>query len=218
VIAGSCLLLLVFSNPALFRFAAAAYETKQVSLKATDKFEAGIVLGGFVSYDVDRHRADFNPACDRFIQTALLYKTGHIGRIIVSAGNGYLTDNNFSEAGYVKGRLMELGIPASDISTDSQSRNTYENALFSKKICDSLHLRGPFLLISSALHLPRSRRVFSKANIDVRLYPCDYISQNVHNNLWEDYLVPSAFALSGWDVLTKEMTGLLIYRVLGRAN
>jgi uncharacterized SAM-binding protein YcdF (DUF218 family) len=211
------LLLLFFSNPFFFRMLAKAYEKKPVILNANEKYQAGIVLGGFVSYNVKKNEAYFNPASDRFIETALLYKKGNIGKIIIAAGNGYLAKHDFQEASFVKGRLVELGIPAQNIFTDGLSRNTYENAVNSKRICDSLHLTGTILLISSAMHLPRSEKSFIKQNLNIRSYPCDFMTQNIANNFWEDYLLPSSLTLYNWDVFIKELSGLLIYKILGRS-
>ena len=210
-------LFLFFSNPFFFRILAKGYEKKPVVFHENEKYQAGIVLGGFGSYKIKTNEAFFNPASDRFIETALLYKTGHIAKIIVSGGNGFVVKTDFQEASFVKNRLIELGVPEQDIFTDGLSRNTYQNAVNTKKICDSLHLTGPFLLISSAIHLPRAESLFMKQNLNVRSYPCDFITQNIANNFWEDYLLPSSFTLVDWDILIKEVAGLLIYKLSGKA-
>lgn len=209
--------LIFFSNPFVFRLVAKSYEVKPVILQAGQNYEAGILLGGFVSYNIKEKQAVFNPASDRFIQTALLYKKGHIQNIIVAAGNGYIAKHDFKGAEYAKDRLVELGIPAAVIYTDPLSRNTYENAVNTKKIVDSLHLPGPFLLISSAIHLPRAEKLFRKQGLSVQSYPCDFITLNVANNFWDDYLLPSANTLSDWDSLLKEWAGILVYKIKGKA-
>ena len=84
------LLLLFFSNPFIIQQVISAYELKPVELAPTARYDAGIVLGGFVSYNKKDDKGYFNAASDRFIQTALLYKKGHINKIIVAAGNGIL--------------------------------------------------------------------------------------------------------------------------------
>lgn len=208
--------LIFFSNPFFFRLVARSYETRPVTLSPGQKFEAGILLGGFISYNIKERRANFNPASDRFIQTALLYKNQHIQKIIIAAGNGYIAQHNFREADYTKDRLMELGVPAENIFTDPLSRNTYENAINTKKIFDSLHITGQSLLISSAVHLPRAQKLFKKQGIPVKLYPCDFITQNIANNFWEDYLLPSSATLFYWDILIKEWVGTLIHKIQGK--
>jgi uncharacterized SAM-binding protein YcdF (DUF218 family) len=209
-------LLLVFSNPFLFRNIVRSYETQQVTLSAAESYNTGILLGGFVSYNVKEDKAYFNTAVDRFVQTALLYKQGHIKNIVVAAGNGYIVDHDFQEASFARDKLIALGIDAEHIYTDPYSRNTYENAVNTRKIMDSLQLKGTSLLISSAFHLPRAQLLFRKQGIDVRPFPCDFMAQNIANNFWEDYLLPSAKVLSGWDVLMKEWVGIITYKVQGK--
>jgi uncharacterized SAM-binding protein YcdF (DUF218 family) len=187
-----------------------------VQLSSSAKYNAGILLGGLVGYNRDDQQGYFNPAADRFIETALLYKTGHISCIVVAAGNGYLTKNNFREALFIKQRLMELGVPAQTIYTDTSSRNTLENARYSKKLVDSFHIAGPYLLISSAMHLPRARLVFKKEGINADLYPCDFISKTISNNFFEDYILPSSMALTHWDSFIKEIAGVITYKITGK--
>ena len=185
-------------------------------MQTLSKYNTGILLGGMVSYNRNDDKGYFNPAADRFIQTALLYKTGHINNVIVAAGNGYITKNNFREALFIKQRLTELGIPAEQIFTDTSSRNTLENARFSKKIIDSFHIQGPHLLISSAMHLPRAQMVFKKAGVSAAPYPCDFVSKRIANNFFEDYVLPSSSALNQWDSWIKEIVGTVTYKITGK--
>jgi len=213
---GGLIALLFFTNPFIIRTIISAYETPPASLPAGKQFGAGILLGGFISYDADDKTGYFNQAADRFIQTALLYKRGQIKRIIVSAGNGYITENTFREADFVKQRLTELGVPATDILTDAASRNTEENAIYTKRIIDSLQLQPPLLLISSAMHLPRAQQVFQKKGMNVVLYPADFSAKGAGNNLLEDYLLPSSMALVQWNNCIKEWVGRFTYRLTGK--
>lgn len=210
------LLLLFFTNPFLIRKLLGMYEAAPVQLAPSQTFHAGILLGGLVSYSPADKKGYFNEVSDRFIQTALLFKKGHINHIIVAAGNGYITKNNFSEALFIKENLVSLGIPPEKIYTDSESRNTLENALNTKRVSDSAHLTGPYLLISSAMHLPRAAKVFRKAGIEAVLYPCNFLSRGAGNNFLEDYLFPSAEALNRWDSLIKEWAGTAAYWLTGK--
>ena len=207
--------LVFFTNPFIIRQCISWYEVKEVPMNTVGKYNAGILLGGMVSYNQYVDRGYFNPASDRFIQTALLFKTGHINNIIVAAGNGYITKNNFREALFIKERLIQLGIPAEQIFTDTSSRNTLENARFSKRIIDSFHIPGPYLLISSAMHLPRAQKVFTKVGLKTDLYPCDFVAHRISNNFFEDYLLPSSYALPQWDSWIKEIVGTITYKITG---
>jgi uncharacterized SAM-binding protein YcdF (DUF218 family) len=209
-------MLLFFSNPFIINKLISVYELKPVQLPQNNSYPAAIVLGGFVGSNKKDNRGYFNPASDRFIQTALLYKTGKVKKIIIAAGNGYITQHHFVEADFVKDNFITLGIPATDIYTDGRSRNTEENALNSKQIIDSLQMHGPFLLVSSAFHLPRAQMVFRKNGIDTQPYPCDFISKQVSNNFFEDYILPSSGALRNWDLYIKEIVGTISYKITGK--
>lgn len=208
-------LLLFFTNPFISSKLLSLYEVPPVRLSPSQTFNAGILLGGMVSYNQNDDRGYFNSASDRFIQTALLYKQGHIGNVIVAAGNGYITQNRFSEAAFIKTKLVESGIPADKIYTDSDSRNTAQNAENAKHLADSAHLTGPYLLISSAMHLPRAAMVFRKSGLNPVLYPCDFLARETRNNFLENYLLPSSQALHRWEHFIKELLGALTYSITG---
>jgi uncharacterized SAM-binding protein YcdF (DUF218 family) len=210
------LLLVIFTNPFIIRQVLNNYEAKPFTPRANTHFSAGIVLGGFISYNKKDDRGYFNTASDRFIQTALLYKQGNIDRIIVAAGNGYITKHDFKEANFIKERLVTLGIPAERILTDSTSRNTVENATNTNAIIQAERLQGPFFLITSAMHMPRAKLAFEKQHITVIPYPCDFDSRNVGNNFIEDFLLPSALALNKWENLIKEIAGITVYKITGK--
>jgi len=210
------LFLVVFSNPYIIRQVLYYYEEKPFTPGTNAHYSAGIVLGGFVSYNKKDDKGYFNAASDRFIQTALLYKKGTIDRIIIAAGNGYITKHDFKEANFIKANLVTLGIPEEKILTDSSSRNTLENAINSRAIIQGEGLRGPFLLISSAMHLPRAKLAFEKQHVQVTPYPCDFDSKNVGNNFIEDYLLPSSLALNKWENLIKEIAGITVYKITGK--
>jgi uncharacterized SAM-binding protein YcdF (DUF218 family) len=209
-------MLIFFTNPFVISKLLGAYEAEPVKLGASQTFNTGILLGGLVSYSPGDRTGYFNNASDRFIETALLYKQGHINNIVVAAGNGYMTENNFSEAGFIKAHLIQLGIPPERIYADSLSRNTLENATNAKHLSDSVHLTGPYLLISSAMHLPRAVKVFRKTGIDPEIYPCDFLSRGGTNNFLEDYILPSSIAFGRWDNLIKELVGTIAYMVTGK--
>lgn len=209
-------MLLFFTNPFIINTLLRSFETAPVPMEKLGQYNTGIILGGFIAYDRKDDAAYFNTVADRFVQTALLYKTGHIKKIIIPAGNGYIVNVNFKEANYVKQRFVELGIPPEDIYTDTESQNTLQNAINTKRISDSAHVAGPYLLISSAMHLPRAAKVFRKQGMNVDLYPCNFASRELGNNVIDDYILPSSMALRNWDSYIKELVGILTYKVTGK--
>jgi uncharacterized SAM-binding protein YcdF (DUF218 family) len=212
----SSILFLFFSNPYVIARLIISYQATKIELQPGENYSAGIVLGGFVSYDEKNKQAYFNMTSDRFIQTARLYKKGHIKKIIVAAGSASVTKTDFREADFVKTNLIELGIPEKDIIAERNSRNTEENAAFTKRLLDSLQLNGPYLLITSAFHVPRAERVFKKAGLGVKPYPCAYFLTPDDTNFNPDKLLPSAVSFNQWSVYLKEILGMVYMKMKGK--
>lgn len=206
-------MLLFFTNPYIIKKLVNAYEVEPLQLAPNQTYNTGILLGGLVSYSAIDHKGYFNSASDRFVQTALLYKQGHIRNIIIAAGyNNFIAKDYFNEASFIKEKLIQLAIPSAKIYIDSQSRNTLENAYYAKQVSNSEGLKGPYLLISSALHLRRASVAFQKAGLTTALYPCNFLARGGVNNILEDCILPSSHALSDWDNLIKELLGLAVYQ------
>lgn len=206
---------IVFTNPFIFRTVALYWQPEPVDIAADKKYDAGILLGGMAGYD-KYDKGYFGPAADRFIQTANLYHRGIINKIIITGGTGRLMQNEPAESFFLKDELIKNGVPDSSIIIESESRNTYENAMYSKKLIDSLHLLPPFVLITSAMHMPRSMHVFHKAGYSFIPYPCNY-TVLASRFSFETHIAPDAEILEGWEDLIKEMVGLLVYKLTGKA-
>ena len=200
---------IVFGNAALLNWYAKTWQPKPVVLSPSAEYSCGIVPGGFASPDADAN-GYFNATADRFIQAVKLYKTGHIKHILISGGNGKENEKSFREAAWVRGELVSVGIPDSVIFTEDKSNNTKENAIYSKQILDSLHLTPPYLLITSAFHMPRAALVFKKAGVDVVPFPCNYSIGRGSFSAWD--LIPTPSTLLGWDAFLKETVGYWWYR------
>ncbi len=205
----------VFSNPWLYKKVNLAWQAPKRNLLPAEQYETGILLTGMVQFD-KYNEGFFGSAADRFIQTAALYHTGKIKKILVTGGSGSLFRTYLSEAEYLRKAFIANAIPEKDIIVEPLSRNTYENAIFSKKIIDSLQLKPPFLLITSAQHMPRSNAVFKRAGIAFVSYPTDYKVVAEDFSL-DDTLLPDPKLLRTWSELIKEMVGLVACKLTGKA-
>ena len=73
--------------------------------------------------------------------------------------------------------LRDLGVAEAQIIPEVKARTTQENAQFTAELCKE---RGyeRVLLVTSALHMPRSKYFFDRylgsPNIKILTYPCDY--------------------------------------------
>ena len=200
----SVALLLIFSNPFLLNQFAKVWDIAPVPLNNTGSYSCAIVLGGFTVEDTNGN-GFFNAHSDRFIQGLKLITSGKVSHILISSGNGTLLHDNFAEADWVKTQLQQFKIPDSCILIENRSRNTIENAAFSKLILRANHLQPPYLLVTSAFHMRRSLGIFKKTKLNVIPYPCDYLAGKEKTSLGS--LIPDAETFFKWTIYIKEVVG-----------
>jgi uncharacterized SAM-binding protein YcdF (DUF218 family) len=206
---------LLFSNIWIINNLIAPFHDPPQPMKRGEIYELGIVLGGITSYDRITKEGYFNISSDRFIQTALLYKEGHIKKILVSGGqNGLIKEDNFSEAGFIKNKLIALGVPSNDILVEELSRNTIENAQFSKQILQQKNLtNNTIVLITSAFHMQRAKLIFEEQGYKLRTYPCAISILPGSTKFKPHYIIPSTNAFDSWQTLLKEVAGKVYFAV-----
>ena len=198
--------LYLFSIPALFKGFTKMWDVASMPPKSNRQYSCVIVLGGFGS----RGGADgghFNGAADRYIAGVELLITHKVQHILITGGSASLTPDSFREATWARLHLKKLGIADSLILTESNARNTLENARFSKQLLIKKNLKGPYLLVTAAFHMRRAQMIFKKNGIAVVPYSCYPVVDNLHLKL-TDFL-PDAEVLSYWQLYTKEVVGYI---------
>ena len=210
------ILLLFFSNSFLLDNVMRMWEIPAVSeVDLKDSYDVGIVLGGMMSYDSNLDRLQFSKGVDRILQAIQLYKDGVIEKILITSGSGSITYSDIKEAPLIKKYLLTLEIPEEDILIESESKNTRENALFSKPILDKEAPEGKYLLITSAFHMRRSIGCFKKVGIKVTPFSTDRYSGGPRRWALDFLLIPNVEAFHTWNVLIHEMTGYWVYKIMG---
>ena len=201
------ILLYVFSVPLFLNLFGHAWSVKPGDLHKKQIYSCVIILGGFSS--VDKYgNGLFNGSSDRFIEGVKLFNTGVAKNVLVSGGNGNLIPGYFKEADWVKTQLLLFNVPDSSIVVESNSRNTIENAMYSKALLQKMGLKPPYLLVTSDFHMRRAKMIFEKEGVPVVPYPCDYtVTQN--RNTWGD-LIPDGGSFGGWNIYLKELVGYVV--------
>ena len=208
------LILIVFSNPFLASEAFRAWEGKPIPMFSIPNYETAIVLSGVASTrEVAPDRVFFNKGADRVLHAVQLYKAGKIKRILISGGSGALVGRKISEAGQLKKVFIFSGVPDSAIFVEDRSRNTRENALYSKQLTNKIHFNSKSLLITSAFHMPRSLGCFRKAGMAVDGYGVDYYTADRSFDFGD--VVPDPHAMNLWGVLIHELAGYGVYKIMG---
>ncbi len=204
------IIFIVFSNPFLLNEYAKHWQPAPRNVSDVAAYSCGIVPGGFGSTD-PQENGYFNMSADRFIQAAKLFKAGKINRILINGGNGKKHKANFREGVWAKKEFIAMGIPDSVIYVEDRSNNTLDNAMHAKHILDSLALQPPYLLITSAYHIPRASVVFKNAGVATEPFPCNYMNGRSINNIGS--FIPHLSVLYDWELYLKEGAGYLYYKL-----
>jgi uncharacterized SAM-binding protein YcdF (DUF218 family) len=169
-----------------------------------------IVLGGAVGAAMPpRVTHDFGEAIDRVYLTAKLYRAGKAPIVIVTGGNQPWSESETAEADLIRDVLMEWGVPKDAIFLEGSSRNTRENALYSKNIINAISCESP-LLVTSAAHMPRAVAAFSSVGVTVTPVSTDVrvVDQSMPSIM--DF-IPNAGALAMTSEAIREWIGQKVY-------
>ena len=180
------------------------------------KVDGIIVLGGVVNEVITKFRGQISigGAIERLTEFATLSRRYPDAKLIFTGGSGKILSQNIKETDVIAPLLTTMGIDLDRVLLESQSRNTYENAVM------SLELAKPapdetWVLITSAFHMPRSVGIFRKIGWNVLPYPVDF------NTSGEVVLVPSFNLISGLSYLSgsfHEWIGLLFYWMTNKTD
>lgn len=167
--------------------------------------------------------AGINDAGDRMVYAAWLYQQGAAPRVLVSGGVVGVDGPALQPGAEAMRQLLEMmGVPTDAIILEPSSRNTYENAVETKKLLEAQGIER-IILVTSAIHMPRSQAIFAKQGFDVIPAPTDYI---ITQAKWDYYwtpdpviqifnLFPSAETLDFTMRALKEYVGIMVYRLRG---
>ena len=205
---------LIFSNQWLLDTYARHWQPAPRNIAGDSAYSCGILLGGYCGVDMFTGDGYFNYSADRFIQAARLYKTGKIRHIFISGGNGKTENGRFRVGEWTKGELKAMGIPDEAILYEDISDNTEENAVNTKKALSDLHFKPPYVLITSASHMPRAALIFKNAGMDTISYPCNYVDGKDAFQ-WSE-LIPNPEMLMHWGPFLKETAAFLWYKLKGK--
>jgi uncharacterized SAM-binding protein YcdF (DUF218 family) len=184
--------------------------------------DAIVVLGGSVKPEIPpRPWIDLSEEGDRSLYGAQLYRQGKAPLVILSGGRIDWKGGGPPESADMAKLVEALGVPAQAIVQDPTSLNTYENAVNVRQILEARGLRR-VLLVTSAMHMPRSLQIFAKQGIEAIAAPTDF--RVTRQELREPNsspqaivlnLLPDADRLQQTTRAIKEYIGTVVYRLRG---
>ena len=175
-----------------------------------------IVLGGAVDEVVShaRGRVSLNAAGQRLIEASELARRYPDARVAVVGGTGRLFGAELPEAAVMAEFLTDHGVDPRRITSESRSRNTYENAVFARELVKPKP-GETWILVTSAVHMPRAVGCFRGVRWPITPDPVDYrttgrLSLSSNWSTAEELVLLNAAA--------KEWVGLVAYHLMGRTD
>ncbi len=183
--------------------------------------DAIVVLGGSTESAIPpRPWIEIREEGDRVLYAGKLYRDRKAPRLILSGGRVDWRPSSASEAEDMATLLETMGVPRTAMILESNSLNTRENAVNTQQILQAQGIQR-ILLVTSAMHMPRSLLIFKKLGIDAIPAPTDFTSiqvdQATQNSFAASILdtLPDADQLRRTNRALKEYVGILVYRLRG---
>jgi uncharacterized SAM-binding protein YcdF (DUF218 family) len=176
--------------------------------------QVGIVLlgGALSSAELwEAHRqVGLNEQAERMTEAvALMRRHPHL-RLLFTGGIATVAASGATEAERARSFFEAMGVDPARIVYEDAARNTHENALRSAAL-PGVDTRRPWLLLTSAFHLPRAMGVFEHAGWNVTPWPVDY--RTTPHDSWFDFSLHQGPGL--WSLALHEWLGLAAYRLAG---
>jgi uncharacterized SAM-binding protein YcdF (DUF218 family) len=203
------------ATPALSKRLAASLEREHPAspLVEVAPADAILLLGGAVKPVLPpRDFPELNESADRVVYAARLFQAGKAPIILVSGGRMPWQVDFPPEADNIAILLEQLGVPAHAIVRETDSANTYENCVNSKRLLEARGAREA-LLVTSALHMPRAFATCRSAGLSLHAAPADFwvVGDDAETN----DLLPDVEALMVTHLALRERLGFWVYQRRG---
>jgi uncharacterized SAM-binding protein YcdF (DUF218 family) len=156
-----------------------------------------------------------NEAAERLTEAVALARRHPEARVVLSGGSTALLFEDKPAAEAAAELVAALGVTRDRITVENRSRNTHENALFTRELV-APKPGERWLLVTSAWHMPRAIGCFRRAGFAIEPWPVDYRAPSglrlalPLNNV--------ADGLRRTDLLAREYIGLTVYYLMGRTS
>jgi uncharacterized SAM-binding protein YcdF (DUF218 family) len=176
-----------------------------------------VVLGGAFDTVVSQARGEvaLTDAGDRMTVVAELARRYPNARIVFSGGSGRLVFHGARESELALRLFDAFGIARERVVLEERSRDTLENAEFSKTVA-APKPGELWLVVTSAYHMPRAIGAFRRAGFPVAAYPTDWRTRGAGDVLRPFDSV--ADGLKRTDTAIREWVGLVAYWASGRTS
>jgi len=199
----------IFSNN-FFKLIEGSEYRKPIS--EIDSADAIVVLSGMLAINEvgDSTYIEWGDP-DRFFGGVALFKAGKAQRLIFTGGKMPWNKVKKTEGAVLKEYAISNGIPFEKILLTKDVENTEEEAMAVKEL---INPNKRIILVTSAFHMFRAKRLFDKQGFNVLPYKVDYKTSKNSSLTIMDYL-PSAGNLELVEIGIREIIGRVYYLIKG---
>jgi len=175
-----------------------------------------IVLGGGTgSGKVAKDRNDYSlgGGSERLFKGLEFTRKNPQGTIIFTGFSGKLFHEGLSEPEIIEKLVKALNVDATNIVFERRSRNTFENAIYTKEIISNLQNKK-WGIVTSASHMKRAIATFNKQSSEISFDPIPVDFQTKNSIYWGPGNIQSS--LDFWRIYMHETIGYWVYKLTGR--
>ena len=192
------------------------YPWQRLRLEKVENAEAIVVLSGGGAYTLenDIDLVDWNDY-DRFIAGINLFKNQKATKIIFTNGDLYNENKFFLEGDIYTNEAIKLGVPSKSILRTGKVFKTLDEARVIKTSFSNLfNDNNKIILVTSAFHMTRAKKIFERNNFHVIPYPVDFkfdYSKKGEFKRLANY-IPSPQSISNTSRVFREYLGRIVYK------
>jgi len=188
-----------------------AYLEKDYTLQdasSINETDAIVVLSGMVTAikTGETFKYEFGDGVDRVLSGMDLFNNNKAPLLIFTRGK-LPWQLGLPEGEYLKEFAIKYGIPEEKILLTDNVQNTDEEAKSVKRLLNTND--AEIILVTSAFHMPRAKKVFEAANIRIIPFAVDFNRSTKKTTLMD--FIPTARSLSETSFFVREMIGRLYY-------
>jgi len=199
----------IFSNN-FFKLVEGSEYRKPIS--AIDSADAIVVLSGMLGINEvgDSTYIEWGDP-DRFFGGIALFKANKAQKLIFTGGKMPWDKTKKTEGEVLKEYAISNGIPSGNILVTKDVENTADEAVAVKELISP---SKRIILVTSAYHMYRAKRLFEKQGFEVIPYKVDFKAIGNNEVTFMDFL-PSAVNLELTETGIREIIGRIFYLISG---
>jgi uncharacterized SAM-binding protein YcdF (DUF218 family) len=193
-------------------------ESRYPPVPIYEQVSAVVFLGGATMGKMPpRIYVETNHSADRFFHAVRVYRETFSGKLVLTGGKIPFMNGDLVPEAYAMFELLNelFGIDSSDVIFETESRNTRENAVYTKMALETAGLGTDIILVTNAYHMPRSVGIFKKAGFE-RVIPAPTGYREDKRFVMKPLrLLPNPQSLFNSALALHEYYGIIAYKIMG---